>query len=37
MLGHLVYQRDLSERREPLTPILPQFIRRAIAAMFRRH
>ncbi len=37
MLGHLVYQRDIAERRTTLTPILPQFVRRAIANLFRRH
>jgi len=29
MLGNLVYNRDPAERRIPLTPILPQFVRRA--------
>jgi hypothetical protein len=36
MLGNLVYNRDPAERRIPLTPILPQFVRRAIAAFFHR-
>ncbi len=34
MLGHLVYQHDPAERRIPLTPILPQFVRRAIYSLF---
>jgi hypothetical protein len=37
MLGNLVYNRDPAERRIPLTPILPQFVRRAIHAFFHRH
>ncbi len=37
MLGHLVCQRDFAERRVPLTPILPQFVRRAIYSLFHPH
>ena len=37
MLGHLVYNRGADEPAHPRTPLLPAFLRRAIAALFRRH
>jgi len=37
MLGHLVHNPDLNERSSVYRPILPGWVRRAFAALFRRH
>jgi hypothetical protein len=37
MLGHLVHNPDLNERSVAHPPMLPQWVRRAFAALFRRH
>jgi hypothetical protein len=37
MLGLLVPNRSADEPLPPSTPILPAFMRRALAALFRRH
>ena len=37
MLGHLVHNPDLDERSNAYRPLLPQWVRRALAALFRRH
>lgn len=36
MLGLLVQNRAFDERQPPASPILPGFVRRALAALFRR-
>jgi hypothetical protein len=37
MLGHLVHIHELDERPISHPPMLPQWMRRALAALFRRH
>lgn len=37
MLGHLVHNPDLDERSTARRPMLPAWMRRAFAAIFRRH
>jgi hypothetical protein len=37
MLGHLVHNHELDERPISHPPILPQWMRRALAVLFRRH
>jgi hypothetical protein len=37
MMGLLVPNRAAYEQLSPTTPILPAFMRRALAALFRRH
>ena len=37
MLGHLVHIHELDERPISHPPILPQWMRRAFAVIFRRH
>ena len=37
MLGHLVYNRGVDEPAHLRAPLLPFFVRRVIAALFRRH
>lgn len=36
MLGHLVFNRGENARETYSTPLLPAFLRRAIAALLRR-
>ncbi len=37
MLGHLVHNPELDERASMHPPMLPKWMRRAFAALFRRH
>jgi hypothetical protein len=37
MMGLLVQNRVFSERQPPASPILPGFVRRVLAALFRHH
>jgi len=37
MLGVLVPMRAVDERLSPIMPILPDFVRRALSALFGRH
>jgi hypothetical protein len=37
MLGHLVHNSGAYRQNAYSTPLLPAFLRRALAALFRRH
>jgi len=37
MLGHLVSNGGENQQAYAYTPLLPAFLRRALAALFRRH